>query len=77
MNETLQGLVDTICVVYLDDILIYSQKEEEHANHVREVLGRLREANLYMKLLKCKFNTKKVSFLGYIVTTEGVAIESD
>jgi hypothetical protein len=77
MNETLEGLVDTICVVYLDDILIYSQKEEEHANHIREVLGRLREANLYVKLSKCKFNTKKVSFLGYTVTTEGVAMESD
>ena len=77
MNETLEGLVDTICVVYLDDILIYSQREEEHANHVREVLGRLREANLYVKLSKCEFNTKKVSFLGYTVTTEGVAMESD
>jgi hypothetical protein len=43
----------------------------------REVLGRLREVNLYVKLSKCKFNTKRVSFLGYIVITEGVAMESD
>jgi hypothetical protein len=44
---------------------------------VREVLGCLREANLYVKLLKCEFNTKKVSFLRYTVITEGVAMESD
>ena len=77
MNETLEGLVDTICVVYLDDILIYSSKEEDHTHHVREVLGRLREANLYVKLSKCEFNTKQVGFLGYTVTTEGVAMEDD
>ncbi|PQM43474.1 hypothetical protein VC83_09660 [Pseudogymnoascus destructans] len=77
MNETLEGLVDTICVVYLDDILIYSSKEEEHTHHVQEVLGRLREANLYVKLSKCEFNTKQVGFLGYTVTTEGVAMEGD
>ncbi|KFY19162.1 hypothetical protein V493_08103, partial [Pseudogymnoascus sp. VKM F-4281 (FW-2241)] len=56
---------------------IRRSKEEEHADHVREVLGRLREANLYVKLSKCEFNTKKVSFLGYTVTIEGVAMESD
>ena len=52
MNETLAGLVDVICIVYLDDILIYSSTVEGHHAHVKLVLDRLRAANLYAKLSK-------------------------
>jgi hypothetical protein len=54
MNEALVGLVDVICIVYLDNVLIFSETEKEHVSHVREVLQRLREAKLFVKLLKCK-----------------------
>jgi hypothetical protein len=77
MNETLEGLVDRICVVYLDDILVYSELEEEHTSHVQQVLERLRSANLYVKLQKCEFNTTSVDFLGYVVSVDGVTMEND
>jgi hypothetical protein len=77
MNECLSGLVDEICVVYLDDILIYSPDKAQHHKHVCQVLERLRSANLYVKLSKCEFDAQQVDFLGYVVSTDGVAMEQD
>jgi hypothetical protein len=57
MNEALVGLVDVTCIVYLDDVLIFSETEKEHVSYVREVLQRLREAKLFVKLLKCEWHT--------------------
>ena len=56
INDALAGLVDVICVVYLDDILVYSSNPSQHEDHIRQVLERLREANLFVKLSKCSFN---------------------
>ena len=75
INKALAGLVDVICVVYLDDILIYSQTPEEHTQHVRQVLERLRQYNLYCKLKKCEFDTDHVDYLGFVVSPDGVAME--
>ena len=75
INEALVNLVDVICVVYLDDILIYSHNPEDHSKHVSQVLERLRENGLYAKPSKCVFHTKEVDFLGFIVNTEGVVME--
>lgn len=75
INRALSNLLDRTCVVYLDDILIYSEKEEDHQDHVAEVLQRLRLHNLFANLKKCKFRTKEVEFLGYVVSTEGVRME--
>jgi predicted DNA-binding protein YlxM (UPF0122 family) len=75
INEALTGLVDIICVAYLDDILIYSANPEDHKDHVRQVLQRLRENGLYAKLSKCEFSTDRVEFLGFVITTEGVVME--
>lgn len=55
INEALHGLLDTICVVYMDDILIYSSNTKEYVKYMRLVLERLRHYSLYTKLLKCKF----------------------
>ena len=77
MNETLAGLVNVICVVYLDDILIYSSSVEEHHAHVKLVLDRLRAANLYVKLSKCEFDAESVDFLGYTISRRGVSMEQD
>ena len=57
INHALVGLIDVTCIVYLDDILIYSDTEEDHIQHVGEVLRRLREAKLYIKLSKCEWHT--------------------
>ena len=75
IHRALGGLVDRTCVVYLDDILIYSEDEDQHEQHVREVLERLDEWGLYAKASKCTFNTKQVEFLGYIVTPTGVIMD--
>jgi hypothetical protein len=77
MNETLAGLVDITCIVYLDDILIFSDTEEEHVEHVKEVLGRLRKAKLFVKLSKCEWHTQRTEYLGYIVTPDGISIDQD
>ena len=75
INKALAGLLDTCCVVYLDDILIYSPDRETHAEHVRAVLLRLRKHTLYANRKKCKFFTTKVEFLGFLIGTVGVEID--
>jgi hypothetical protein len=75
INRALSDLLDVCCVVYLDDILIYSQTEEEHTRYVRMVLERLRTFKLYAKLSKCAFHTKSVNFLGFVISPEGVSME--
>ena len=75
INRALEGLFDDFCVVYLDNILIYSESLEEHSRHVRKILARLRQFDLFVNLKKCEFRTKSVEFLGFIVSTEGVAMD--
>jgi hypothetical protein len=77
INQALTGLLDVICIVYLDDILIFSNSEQEHIQHVKTVLQRLREYKLYIKLSKSKFHTTRTEYLGYIVTPEGISIDQD
>jgi len=55
MNRIFRLFLDKFVVVFIDDILIYSRTQEEHAEHLRLVLGVLREKQLYAKLSKCKF----------------------
>ena len=75
VNETLVGLLDNICIAYIDDILIFSQTREAHTIHVRQVLERLRKARLYVKLAKCSFYTQEVDFLGYRIGVAGVSMD--
>lgn len=75
MNKALAGLVDVTCVVYIDDILIFSEKPEDHWVHVRAVLERLRLFGLCAKLEKCVFDVTEIPFLGHILTTEGIKMD--
>jgi transposase InsO family protein len=77
INKALHGLVDQICVVYLDDIMIYSRTEEEHAEHVRLVLERLRGHQLYANPAKCDFFTDRVDFLGFVVDATGTHMDPE
>lgn len=77
INRCLNGLVDSICVVFMDDILIYSVDATSHRQHVCEVLQRLREYDLYVKLSKCEFEKQEVSFLGFVINGDGVTMESN
>lgn len=69
------GLVDTCCVVYLDNILIYSASRAEHVYYLKEVLARLRKFALYANRKKYEFFITEVEFLGYIVSVAGVAMD--
>jgi len=75
INDTLREFLDVFCTAYLDDILIYSDSETEHEIHVRTILQRLEQAGLQVDITKCEFHTKKVAYLGLIVTTEGIKMD--
>ena len=62
-------------MVFIDDILVYSKDAQEHEHHLRIVLETLREKKLYAKLSKCDFWLNEVSFLGHIVSVEGIRVD--
>ncbi|KDR73901.1 hypothetical protein GALMADRAFT_71411, partial [Galerina marginata CBS 339.88] len=77
MNDVFADLLDNYLIIYLDDILIYSNSLSEHKKHVREVLRRLRKFGLYGRLDKCEFHTQQVEYLGYIMSPEGLTMSGD
>ncbi|CDO68991.1 hypothetical protein BN946_scf184762.g7 [Trametes cinnabarina] len=74
VNEVFAGLLDVCVIVYLNDILIYSNSLEEHRQHVKEVLRRLRKFKLYAQVDKCEFHATFVEYLGYILSPEGLTM---
>ena len=77
MNKVFLDELDKFVVVFIDDILIYSKSVQEHEQHLRIVLEKLRVHKLYAKFSKCKFWLEKVAFLGHILTVEGVAVDPE
>nr|AAX96591.1 retrotransposon protein, putative, Ty3-gypsy sub-class [Oryza sativa Japonica Group]ABA93201.1 retrotransposon protein, putative, Ty3-gypsy subclass [Oryza sativa Japonica Group] len=75
MSEVLRPFIGKFVVVYFDDILIYSKSMGEHFNHLRAVFNALRDARLFGNLEKCTFCTDRVSFLGYVVTPQGIEVD--
>ena len=67
--------LDKFVVVFIDDILIYSKSEEEHEEHLRVVLGTLREHQLYAMFSKCQFWLKEVAFLGHMISAGGISVD--
>jgi hypothetical protein len=74
MNKVLMEELDRFVVVFIDDILIYSETTEEHEEHLRIVLERLRQQKLYAKFSKCEFWMEKVAFLGHVLLVEGIVV---
>ena len=70
MNRIFHPYLDKFVAVFIDDILIYSKSDEEHAEHLRVVLELLKEKKLYAKLSKCEFWLDEVSFLGHVISKE-------
>src|SRR3954464_3608131 len=77
MNSIFMEYLDKFVVVYLDDILIYSKNEEEHAEHLRLVLMKLREHRLYAKFSKCEFWLPEVTYLGHVISAKGIAVNPE
>jgi hypothetical protein len=75
INNALQGYVDNFCIIYLDDILIYSQSEEEHTQHLEKVMEHLRQSELYANPKKCSFFQDEIEFLGYLVNIKGIYMD--
>ena len=75
INSVLRPFLEKFVILYLDDILIFSNTLEEHHNHVRQVLEKLIENNLYAKLSKCEFDKDKVEFLGHVISGKGISTD--
>ena len=75
INNIFADLLDITVIIYLDDILVFSQKSEDHTGYIEEVLYRLIQNNLYAKLSKCEFNKTEIEFLSFIVNNKGIKIE--
>jgi hypothetical protein len=75
MNSVFMPELDKFVVVFIDDILIYSKTNEDHANHIRIVLQRLRDHRLYAKFSKCEFWLDSVKFLGHTISSEGISVD--
>jgi hypothetical protein len=77
MNRVLAPHLDKFCVVYLDDVLIYSKTADEHLEHIRLVLREMQRHQLHIKLSKCYFGRSSVNFLGHVVEAEQIRMDPD
>jgi hypothetical protein len=75
MNDIFSDLLDVYVIVYLDDILIYSDDPAKHKDQVREVLRRLRANDLFCKPEKCEFHASTIEYLGFVITPEGISMD--
>ncbi len=72
MNSILREYINKICVVYLDDILIFSTSLEEHIDSINKILNKIREANIKLQIDKSVFFSKETEYLGHILTPNAV-----
>ena len=75
MNRVFKPFLDHFVIVFIDDILVYSKSREEHEYHLRIVLQTLRNHQLYAKFSKCEFWLDRVTFLGHVVSKEGIMVD--
>jgi len=77
MDLLLCGLTYEICMVYLDDIVIFSSDFDTHMSRLQQVFERIRQAGLKLKASKCCLLQRKVSFLGYVVFAQGLEVQEE
>ena len=75
MNRIFSPYLDKFIMVFVDDILIYSKDEKEHEEHLKIVLETLRQHKLYANLKKCEFWMNSVTFLGHVISKEGISVD--
>jgi hypothetical protein len=76
-NNAIREALDDFASAYLDDVLIYSESEEEHVGHVEWIMQRLLKARLYLKPEKCEFHKETVRYLGLVISTKGISMDED
>lgn len=72
MNEVLHDFINIICIVYLDDILVFSTSLQEHIDSLRKIFMRLSKFNLKVQIDKCNFFQRESEYLGHIITPDGI-----
>ncbi|KAL9291833.1 putative nucleotidyltransferase, Ribonuclease H [Arabidopsis thaliana] len=77
MNGVFRDFLDEFVIIFIDDILVYSKSWEAHQEHLRAVLERLREHELFAKLSKCSFSQRSVGFLGHVISDQGVSVDPE
>jgi hypothetical protein len=75
MNKVFMEYLGKFVMVFIDDILVYSRSEEENEEHLHLVLQKLRDHRLYVKLSKCEFRLKQVTFLGHVISKGGISVD--
>jgi hypothetical protein len=75
MNKAFMEYLDKFVIVFIDDILVYSRSEEEHEDHLRLALQKLREHRFYTKLNKCEFWMNQIAFLGHVISKGGISVD--
>ena len=76
MNRVFTQYLDLFVIIFIDDILIYYMSKEEHASHLRVVLQTLKERQLFAKFSKCEIWLESIAFLGHIISSEGIQVDS-
>ena len=77
MNEILRGFIGELVIVYLDDILVFSQTEEEHLKHLRYVLERSQHETLLVNVKKCTFMKSELVYLGFVISRDGLKMDPE
>jgi hypothetical protein len=75
MNSVFMAELDKLVVVFINDILVYSKNEEENEQHLRVILQRLYDHQLYVKFSKCAFWLKEVFFVGHVISAECITVD--
>jgi hypothetical protein len=75
MNKVFMEYLNRFVVIFIDDIMIYSKNDSDHEEHLRLVLQKLRDNQLYAKFSKCEFWLDEVPFLGHIISKGGISVD--
>jgi hypothetical protein len=77
MNSVFMKEMDKLVVVFINDILVFSKSKKEHKKHLRSMLPQLRDPQLYAEFSKCEFWLSEVQFLGRMISSEGISVDSN